>query len=129
MTTESELFQRIRSRTTKDGFIWERLENAIKSGTFDTIVEHICGMAWVELKIQNNVNPVEDLRSSQQVWVRLRLLRGLKKYAIIRLNKQSDIEVHLLRLIDNKLTSTIVIPTMLTSKDYLKLSLLGILAL
>lgn len=72
---ENEVYQTFKRRAPS--FDIDRIENAVMSGTFDTVVTHRTGMLWVELKVRSHVNVLDDFKSTQLVWAERKVRLGL----------------------------------------------------
>lgn len=106
---ESELFHKVQRWTPS--LEWDRLENAISSGTFDTIVSTKSGLCWCEFKIRKQKEAVEDLRPSQRAWAYLKLKKGLRHFLLITTDsaKCGSVELHMLYLEDREVKSRLLI--------------------
>ena len=85
-------------------FDWISIENAIASGTFDTVVNFPgLGSAWVEFKIGHHKNPIDDLEGSQVAWAYKRLRKGVTNLGLLRSEKDDPV-LYQIRLKSNRKT-------------------------
>lgn len=117
MGTESEFFQRVKRLTPQ--ITWERLENAIRSGTFDTIANHPRGLAWFEFKVQRKLDIIEDLRASQNAWAYLMLKKGLTRLGMVVDTIHQGVQVYRVMRKPDTAKDLMIQPLMLTDHvDY-----------
>lgn len=95
---ETDVFHKVQRWTPS--LDWQRLENSIGSGVFDTVIGHPSGSVWCEFKVRKSAEAVNDLRASQKAWVYLKLKKGLKNFLLFTTDKPTPslLEVYQLKL-------------------------------